>query len=153
MKKIQNTNNKNKNFKKRREKVETPLPEVSDNSHIGIVRASKGDCRFDVQMITSTSLSKTYICSLMKGQRRGPRVQVDKYVLFTIPDYGKDDSNKGYILHLYDENEVEFLKRSGEIVNVEELQGTTNSGFEFTNATEDDTVKIGNDGEIDMSFI
>lgn len=120
---------------------ELPLPEISDNSHVGIVEICQGDCRFMVQILTETTTSKSILCHLSKGKRKLGRISKGTYVLFSIRDF----EEKGDIIYVYNGDEVSQLEKLGEIVeNAGKKDGSANTtGFEFTSgAGGDENVEI-----------
>ncbi len=120
---------------------ELPLAELSDNSFVGIVEACLGDCRFTVQILTTTTTSKSIMCHLSKGKKKCGRIVKGSYVLFSIREF----EEKGDILYVYNGDEIKQLEKMGEIVenagNKETSSSTT--GFEFTSgAGGDENVEI-----------
>ncbi len=136
-----------------------PVPEVDDDSHVGIVLNPLGDCRFNVQQLTKTAAAKTYICHLSKGKQKGGYIVAGTYVLFSIREF----EDKGDIIYTYNDDEVSHLKKTGEIVEINSDSigkngvsvsiADTNVGFEFIkggDVTIDDT---NNNEEVDLSII
>ncbi len=144
--------NKQRRGKKSRgpKNEEIPLPEIEDDSHVGIVLSPLGDCRFNVQLLTKTAASKTYICHLSKGKQKGGYIVAGSYVLFSIREY----EEKGDIIYTYSDDEVNFLKKTNEIVEVNNdvknkngvTVANTNLGFEFV-SSKDNNIMLGNDNE------
>ncbi len=119
---------------------ELPLPELSDNSHVGIVEACLGDCRFTVQILTTTTTSKSIMCHLSKGKKKSGRIMKGTYVLFSIREF----EEKGDILYVYNGDEVSQLEKMGEIVeNAGKKDGSANTtGFEFTTGGGDEEITV-----------
>ena len=120
---------------------ELPLAEISDNSHVGIVEACLGDCRFTVKILTTTTTSKSIMCHLSKGKKKLGRIINGAYVLFSIREF----EEKGDILYVYNGEEIKQLEKMGEIVENAGNKDTSSSttGFEFTSgAGGDENVEI-----------
>ena len=119
---------------------ELPLPELSDNSHVGIVEACLGDCRFTVQILTTTTTSKSIMCHLSKGKKKSGRIMKGTYVLFSLREF----EEKGDILYVYNGDEVSQLEKMGEIVeNAGKKDGSANTtGFEFTTGGGDEEITV-----------
>ncbi len=153
---------KGKKVRMPNKKEDIPLPEIEDDSHVGIVLNPLGDCRFNVQLITKTAASKTYICHLSKGKQKLGYVVAGSYILFSLREY----EEKGDIIYIYNDDEVIFLKKTGEIaeinneirskngVSVSVADPTKNLGFDFVSSNDNNiTVDGDNNEEIDLSVL
>ncbi len=159
-----NKQRKGKKIRVPNKKEDIPLPELDDDSHIGIVLNPLGDCRFNVQLLTRTSASKTYICHLSKGKQKLGYVVAGTYVLFSIREFEKE---KGDIIYTYKDDEVDFLKKTKEIVEISnEIKGKNgvsvsvsvdNSGFDFVSNNDNgitlDVNGNNDNGDIDLSIL
>jgi translation initiation factor IF-1 len=121
---------------------ELPLAELSDNSYVGIVEACLGDCRFTVQILTTTTTSKSILCHLSKGKKKLGRIVKGTYVLFSIRPF----EEKGDIIYVYNADEVKQLEKMGEIVENAGVKdgSSTTTGFEFTSG-------MGGDENVEIS--
>ncbi len=143
-------------------KEDIPLPEVEDDSHVGIVLSPLGDCRFNVQLITKTAASKTYTCHLSKGKQKMGYVVAGSFVLFSLREF----EEKGDIIYVYNDDDVAYLKKTGEIaeinndtrskngVTVSVADPSKNLGFDFVSSNDNNITLDNNDNEdIDLSVL
>ncbi len=151
---------KGKKIRMPNKKEDIPLPELEDDSHIGIVLNPLGDCRFNTQLLTRTAASKTYTVHLSKGKAKMGYVVAGTYVLFSIREFEKD---KGDIIYIYNDDEVYFLKKTNEIVEISNDSigkngvsvsvADNNAGFEFVSGNDNGITLDNNEGEIDIELI
>lgn len=111
------------------------LPE-EELEFIGHVVGVLGDCRFNVEILTSTSRSKTVMCHLSNGKRKLGRILLGAHVLFSMRGY----EDKGDILYLYNPDEVSQLIKMEEIIDITAGNLGQELGFNF-NSGADETVE------------
>lgn len=150
---------------KRRDNTrEMPLPGSSNDpykpdTYVGIVTKSCGSCRFNVQLLTKTTLSKVYNCSLPHSLQRQGFIVVGTHVLFS-----EMQGDKGEICHVYTDDNVRELVSLGLIceATAQKDKGEASvggiakdTGFDFTSG--DSTVIENEDGAaaagIDMDVL
>ncbi len=152
--------NKNRRGPKRRENnKEMPLPGPSNDpykpdTNVGIVIQSCGSCRFNIQLLTKTALSKVYNCSLPNSLQRQGFIVVGTHVLFS-----EIQGDKGEICHIYNDDNVRELRSLGLICEASAQKGKAEAktgssgedlGFDFTAG---DKTVAGKDGEEDNGDI
>ena len=97
---------------------EIPVPLQEDDSHVAIITKVHGDGRYLCQIVNETGMQKqTYPVNLSSGVKKrygkGMNIGLGTYILFSIREFQKD---KGDIIFLYKDNEINYLVENGIII-------------------------------------
>ena len=124
------------------------LPDPVKDSHVAHVLTVLGDRRFEVEILTNKSKSKTVQCRLPTRMKKSGRVVKGTHVLINS---SVDNIEIDYV---YTEDDVIHLVNTEEIIDINMGGEEGNeTGFQWGTATADEDVKIDKDGNIDTSAI
>lgn len=137
-KSLKNSTDHNKNR-------EIPLPDDSDDSHIGVITKVQGDSRYLCQIVNSNGIQPTiYPVNLSKGIKmkygKNILITLGTYILFSIREFQKD---KGDIIFIYRDSEIQYLLNGNYIVIINKNLEEENEEIQFTDII-DSNIDISN---------
>jgi len=99
---------------------EIPVPEQEDDSHVAVITKVYGDSRYLCQIINNTGMvTGDHQVNLSQGVKRryarGIIMNPGTYILMAFREFQKD---KGDIIFVYKDSELEYLKQNDYISNV-----------------------------------
>jgi hypothetical protein len=141
--------NKSKTYKNstdNKKNREIPFPDLSDDSHVGIITKVNGDSRYLCQIVNSNGVQPTiYPVNLSRGTKdkygKYIIVGVGTYILFAIREFQKD---KGDIIFIYRDNEIQYLLNNNYIKLINKNNEEENEDILFTDINDNEI----NDNEI-----
>ncbi len=126
-----------------------PLPDPGKDTHVAHVINVLGDRRFEVEILTNKSKSKTVQCRLPTRLKKSGRVVKGTHVLINS---SVDNIEIDYV---YSEDDVIHMINTEEImdVNMGGEDGENATGFEWGTGPGDKDIVVDKDGNIDTSNI
>jgi translation initiation factor IF-1 len=129
----------------RRERKDLPLPDATKDSHIAHVVKVLGDRRFDVEILTNKTKSKTVQCRIPTRLKKSGRVVVGTHVLINS---SVDNIEIDYV---YSEEDVIHLINTDEIIDINmggEDGGGNVTGFEWGMGSGEAEIELGDDVDV-----
>jgi len=132
-KSLKNSTDHNKNR-------DIPLPDLSDDSHIGIITKVQGDSRYLCQIVNSNGIQPSiYPVNLSKGTKnkygKSILITLGTYILFAIREFQKD---KGDIIFIYRDSEIQYLLNGNHIILINKNLEEDEKDIHFTDILEKD---------------
>jgi len=132
-KSLKNSTDHNKNR-------DIPLPDLSDDSHIGIITKVQGDSRYLCQIVNSNGIQPNiYPVNLSKGTKnkygKSILITLGTYILFAIREFQKD---KGDIIFIYRDSEIQYLINGNHIILINKNLEEDEKDIYFTDILEKD---------------
>ena len=117
---------------------EIEVPDIKDDSHIGIITKVQGDSRYLCQIVNSNGIQPTiYPVNLSKGIKnkymKNIIVGIGTYILFSIREFQKD---KGDIIFIYRDSEIQYLVNSNLIILINKNLEEDEQDIQFTDLIE-----------------
>ncbi len=147
----------NKNVQAKKGKDETPLPDETENQHIGQIVKILGDCRYIAKIINKNTIALDELMVHLPGSlRRKYRISLSSIIIVSHREF----ENKGDICYLYSADDKEYLVGKGYIFennnnnnnNEEEDEEEDDSnGFTFETNTKTKTTEI-EESEFDINI-
>ena len=137
---------KGRNVPKSRKDME--LPDPIKDTHVAHVLKVLGDRRFEVEILTNKSRSKTVQCRLPTRLKKSGRVLVGTHVLVNS---SVDNVEIDYV---YTEEDVIHMINTEEIIDINMGGEDGNeTGFQWGTGAGDEEIVVDKDGNIDTSNI